>query len=86
MNGEYQYLPNGPVILIAGARDGYTLTLEESDDGTRISGQWVGLFTEDGRLSGDRMNNDESDQQPFELHALTPQSAVTTGRISKGQP
>lgn len=88
LNGEYQYLPNGPVILIAGDRDGKTLTLEESDDGTEISGQWVGFFADDGSLTGQRMNNDESDPQSFDLKPLNsalhsmqsvPSSAVPAG-------
>lgn len=70
LNGEYQFLPNGPVVLIAGGRDGNNLTLEESDDGTEISGQWVGFYDTDGSLSGDRMNVDQSDARPF---ALKPQ-------------
>lgn len=70
LNGEYQFLPNGPVILIAGGRDGNNLTLEESDDGTEISGQWVGFYATDGSLSGERMNVDQSDSRPF---ALKPQ-------------
>ncbi len=75
LNGEYQYVPQGPSMLVAGARDGNTLTLEESDDGTEISGQWVAQFADDGSLSGVRMNDDESDQQPL---ALKPASAPPT--------
>lgn len=82
LNGEYQYLPNGPVVLIAGSRDGNTLTLEESDDGTRISGQWVGFFAADGRLSGERMNNDESDPVPVALRAV----GTTTHAPNQGRP
>ncbi|MGI4860542.1 MAG: hypothetical protein ACRYHA_27180 [Janthinobacterium lividum] len=78
LNGEYVFVAAGPgtggdatrpgqVILIAGARDGDTLTLEESDDGVRISGQWVGVYAADGSLSGERMNNDESVSTPFDL-------------------
>jgi hypothetical protein len=70
LNGEYQFLPDGPVVLIAGGRDGNNLTLEESDDGTEISGQWVGFYATDGSLSGERMNVDQSDARPF---ALKPQ-------------
>lgn len=70
LNGEYQFLPNGPVVLIAGGRDSNNLTLEESDDGTEISGQWVGFYAADGSLSGERMNVDQSDPRPF---ALKPQ-------------
>ncbi|MGI4983281.1 MAG: hypothetical protein ACRYGL_08125 [Janthinobacterium lividum] len=84
LNGEYAFLAAGPdagagvatahpgpVILIAGARDGDTLTLEESDDGVRISGQWVGVYAADGGLSGERMNNDESVSTPFDLRPET---------------
>jgi hypothetical protein len=70
LNGEYQFLPDGPVVLIAGGREGNNLTLEESDDGTEISGQWVGFYATDGSLSGERMNVDQSDARPF---ALKPQ-------------
>lgn len=76
LNGEYAFLAGdgdarpGAVILIAGARDGETLTLEESDDGVRISGQWVGLYAADGSLSGERMNNDESVSTPFDLRPV----------------
>lgn len=78
LNGEYQYVPNGPSILVAGARDGNTLTLEESDDGTEISGQWVAQFADDGSLSGARMNDDETDQQPVALRPAASTSAEST--------
>lgn len=74
LNGEYEYLPRGPVLLIAGARNGNTLTLEESDDGTRISGQWVGFFADKGSLSGERMDPDNSHAVSFELQATSPVS------------
>lgn len=109
LNGEYEFLAAGPdagasaaaappgtTILIAGARDGDTLTLEESDDGVRISGQWVGVYAADGSLSGERMNNDESVSTPFDLRPETTGDARTTdtqsgqGRVrpanSQGRP
>jgi len=68
LHGEYHLLDSGAVVLVAGDRDGDTLALEESDDGTHITGQWVGQFSDDGGLSGDRMNDDETETQPYTLH------------------
>ncbi|MEK6297365.1 MAG: hypothetical protein V4793_39580, partial [Paraburkholderia tropica] len=67
IHGEYQFTDTGEVILIAGDRTGQTLEAEESDDGTRIVGNWVGTFAADGSISGDRMEVDDSNPQPFEL-------------------
>nr|WP_228878870.1 hypothetical protein [Paraburkholderia saeva] len=75
VHGEYQFTDNGAVILIAGDRDGDTLEVEESNDGTHITGNWVGKFAPDGTLAGERMNVDDSDPQPFDL-----------GPLAAGQP
>ncbi|ASV99498.1 hypothetical protein [Paraburkholderia aromaticivorans] len=76
VHGEYQYTDNGAVILIAGDRDGDTLEVEESNDGTHITGNWVGKFAADGSVAGDRMNVDDSDPQPFDLKPLAAGQAV----------
>lgn len=70
VHGEYQFRDTGEVILIAGDRTGQTLEAEESNDGTRITGNWVGTFAADGSLSGDRMEVDDSHPVPFELKPL----------------
>jgi hypothetical protein len=70
VHGEYQYTDTGEVILIAGDRDGDTLEVEESNDGTHITGNWVGKFAADGSVAGDRMNVDDSDSKPFDLRPL----------------
>jgi len=70
VHGEFQYTDTGEVILIAGDRDGDTLEVEESNDGTHITGNWVGKFAADGSVAGDRMNVDDSDPQPFDLRPL----------------
>lgn len=70
VHGEYQYTDTGEVILVAGDRDGSTLEIEESNDGTHIIGNWVGTFDADGSLSGDRMQIDDSNPQPFALKPL----------------
>jgi hypothetical protein len=76
VHGEYQYTDTGEVILIAGDRDGDTLEVEESNDGTHITGNWVGKFAADGSVAGDRMNVDDSDPQPFDLRPLAAGQAV----------
>ncbi|WP_404935544.1 hypothetical protein [Paraburkholderia sp. DHOC27] len=70
VHGEYQFTDTGEVILIAGDRDGDTLEVEESNDGTHITGNWVGKFAADGSVAGDRMNVDDSDPQAFDLRPL----------------
>ncbi|KXU87652.1 hypothetical protein CI15_16110 [Paraburkholderia monticola] len=76
VHGEYQYSDTGEVILIAGDRDGDTLEVEESNDGTHITGNWVGKFAADGSLEGDRMNVDDSNPQEFNLKPLAAGQAV----------
>jgi hypothetical protein len=70
VHGEYQYADTGEVILIAGDRDGDTLEVEESNDGTHITGNWVGKFAADGSLEGERMNIDDSEPLEFSLRPL----------------
>jgi hypothetical protein len=89
VHGEYQYTDTGEVILIAGDRDGDTLEVEESNDGTHITGNWVGKFAADGSVAGDRMNVDDSDPQPFDLKPLAAGQAVPAASESaavKPQP
>jgi hypothetical protein len=91
VHGEYQYTDTGEVILVAGDRDGNTLEIEESNDGKRIVGNWVGTFAADGSLSGDRMNVDDSSPQPFELKPLAsgqsvPASTSQTAPAAAPQP
>jgi hypothetical protein len=72
VHGEYQFVGKPAVILVAGDRDGDTLEIEESNDGTHITGNWIGQFAADGSVSGERMNPDDSSPQPFELHPAVP--------------
>ncbi|CAN7361390.1 hypothetical protein [Caballeronia sp. LjRoot31] len=67
VHGEYRFAGASTVILIAGDRDGDTLEIEESNDGTHITGNWVGKFAADGSVSGERMNADDSNPLPFDL-------------------
>ena len=84
VHGEYQYTDTGEVILIAGDRDGDTLEVEESNDGTHITGNWVGKFAADGSVAGDRMNVDDSDPQPFDLKPLAAGQPVPAASAGAG--
>src|SRR5579875_137650 len=67
VHGEDRFAGSPTVILVAGDRDGETLEIEESNDGTHITGNWVGKFEADGSVSGERMDPDDSNAQPFML-------------------
>lgn len=86
VHGEYQYADTGEVVLLAGDRDGDTLEVEESNDGTNITGVWIGRFDTSGGLKADRMNADESDPQPVVLrpaHAARAALQVRDGRVEQ---
>ena len=68
VHGEYQFVDTGAVVLVAGDITDGTVEVEESNDGTAITGNWVGRVAADGALAGERMNVDDSDPQPFALH------------------
>jgi len=78
LHGEYWFAGSAYVILVAGDRDGDTLEIEESNDGTRITGNWVGKFAADGSVSGERMDPDDSNQQPFDLRPAVAGTTVPT--------
>ena len=76
VHGEYQFADTGAVVLVAGDREGDLLEIEDSDDGSSITGNWVGRFAPDGSLAGERMNPDDSDPQPFVLRPLADLSST----------
>lgn len=86
VHGEYQYTDSGEVILIAGDRDGDTLEVEESNDGTHITGNWVGKFAADGSLEGDRMRRRRRAASSAFSRAMAttgPQSSASRSRRSR---
>ncbi|KAG0162314.1 hypothetical protein DFQ30_002339 [Apophysomyces sp. BC1015] len=73
VHGEYRFVDHADgVMLVAGDLDNGTLQIEESDDGTRITGNWVGKVAVDGSIHGERMNPDDSEPQPFDLQPANP--------------
>jgi hypothetical protein len=71
LHGEYQFQDTGQVLLVAGDEGDGVLELDESDDGTRISGQWVGKLAADGTFKGVWSNVDESVTESIELHRMS---------------
>ncbi|SPB18279.1 hypothetical protein NOV72_05478 [Caballeronia novacaledonica] len=86
VHGEYKFAGSPNVILVAGDRDGDTLEIEESNDGTHITGNWVGKFAADGSVSGERMDPDESNAQPFDLRPAVPGKTLPRTSASKPSP
>ncbi|RKP54812.1 hypothetical protein [Pararobbsia silviterrae] len=70
LHGEYMFRDTGQVVLVAGDAGEGVVELDESDDGTRISGQWVGKLTPDGRFNGVWSNVDESVTETIDLHRV----------------
>jgi hypothetical protein len=85
VHGEYQFTDTGEVILIAGDREGSTLEAEESSDGTHITGNWVGTFADDGSLSGERMEVDDSNPVAFDLKPLAAGQPVPAATAVPGE-
>jgi hypothetical protein len=77
LHGEYQFTDTKDVRLVAGdSGDDGVIELDESDDGTRISGQWVGKLTPNGDFKGVWSNVDESVTESIELHRVSGASAL----------
>ncbi len=83
VHGEYQFTDTGEIILIAGDHENTTLEAEESNDGTHITGNWVGTFSPDGTLSGERMEVDDSNPVDFELKPLAAGQPVPSAADSR---
>ena len=69
LEGEYFVFGRSLKILLAGEMEGTTLFMEESENGTDISGQW------DGKLEGDTLNGswmsaDGLVTKPFNLKVI----------------
>ncbi|KMY85579.1 hypothetical protein BUMB_02373 [Candidatus Paraburkholderia calva] len=84
VHGEYQFVGNPAVYLVAGDRDGDTLEVEESNDGTHITGNWIGKFAADGSVSGERMDPDDSNVPLFDLRPAVP--GKTLPLVSQAKP
>lgn len=77
IEGEYFIFGNTAQILLAGEIEGDILFMEESENGTNISGQWDGKLEGD-ILAGSWMSADGSFTKPFSLKVVPLKSATTT--------
>lgn len=82
IEGEYFIFGNSHKILLAGEVEGDQLLLEESINGTNISGQW------DGKIDGDAVaglwtSADGSITKPFSLKAVVLKQSAATTRAAK---
>lgn len=66
VEGDYFYFGESRKILMAGEVEGEEFALEESENGTDVSGQWNGTITADG-ISGTWQSADGSVSKPFVL-------------------
>ncbi|MNR98471.1 hypothetical protein D3C72_296770 [compost metagenome] len=86
IEGEYFIFGNSHKILLAGEIEGDQLFMEESENGTNISGQWDGKL-EGETLVGSWMSADGSITKPFTLKAVVQKAAqakpVTTAHAAK---
>lgn len=83
LEGEYFIFGHSPKILLAGEMEGNTLFMEESENGTDISGQWDGKLDGD-TLTGTWMSADGLMTKPFSLKVISNKQATSaTGRVKK---
>ncbi|MGV7247235.1 hypothetical protein ACRXB1_37420, partial [Caballeronia sp. M23-90] len=75
VHGEYRFAGSPTVIVVAGDRDGDTLEIEESTDGTHITGNWVGKF------AADRLELERHRVGIVGVHPLTGYAAVGDKQI-----
>jgi len=80
VEGEYFFFGQSLRILVAGEIAGDVFLLEESQDGTHISGQWDGDIRDD-RITGTWMSADGTVTKPFSLQIMQP--AKTTAAVKK---
>lgn len=82
IEGEYFIFGNSHKILLAGEIEGDQLFMEESENGTNISGQWDGKLEGDS-LVGSWMSADGSITKPFTLKAVVQKPAAAPAHAAK---
>jgi hypothetical protein len=74
IEGDYFVFGSSQKVLLAGEVEGSDMFLEESENGTDVSGQWNGSFSSDtikgDTISGDWLSADGSVTKPFMLKAM----------------
>lgn len=75
VEGEYFVFGRSLKILLAGEIEGDALFMEESENGTDISGQWDGKLQGD-TLSGKWTSADGASNKPFSLQVIANSASV----------
>ncbi|HWT71212.1 MAG TPA: hypothetical protein VN361_03405 [Oxalicibacterium sp.] len=82
LEGSYFVFGRSANILVAGDAEGDALFLEESENGTDISGHWEGKLQGDA-VSGTWTAADGETTRPFTLRVMTPETkTASTGKAS----
>lgn len=82
IEGDYFLFGQSRKILLAGETENDILAMEESENGSDISGQWDGKI--EGRsLRGIWQSADGTMQKPFELHAVPIAAVATKKHLAK---
>jgi hypothetical protein len=71
--GEYFVFGGGNTVLLAGEITNDSFYMEESEDGSAISGYWEGKLVIEGNkgfIIGTWMNNEETTKKPFKLERV----------------
>jgi hypothetical protein len=79
VEGDYFFFGRSQKILLAGEVEGDEVSLEESENGTDVSGQWNGKLTGD-TLSGEWQSADGTITKPFNVRFV--RSGATIGRAA----
>ena len=69
LEGDYFRFGASARVLLAGEVDGGELVMEESENGTDVSGQWIGSI-EGRRISGTWQDAEGAVSKPFVLNVL----------------
>jgi hypothetical protein len=69
LEGDYFIFGSSQKVLLAGEIEGNDMFLEESENGTDVSGQWNGALSGD-TISGNWLSADGSVTKPFTLRAV----------------
>ncbi|MDP9108085.1 MAG: hypothetical protein M3N23_03320 [Pseudomonadota bacterium] len=82
IEGDYLLADRVGRILLAGETDNDTIALEESENGSDISGQWDGRV-EGGVMRGTWLSADGSVSKPFELKVVEPSAVASAPHPGK---
>ena len=83
IEGDYFVFGSSQKVFLAGEIEGEVLFLEESANGTDVSGQWEGKLAGDA-ITGEWQSTDGKISKPFQLRVVRP-AAPSNGAL-RGSP